>query len=189
MPERLPKMIESDGAMSAQNTEARLKLMTSETEQREPDGKFSAGNKIWKTRTDQGGRPPKFESPEALAAKCEAYFDWVHANPLYEAKAFSNGLTVDLPKMRAMTIGGMCLHLGIALQTWRDYAAREDFSHATEWAEQVIRTYKFEGAAADLLSPNIIARDLGLVDKSENKVDVPEGGGLAAILARIGATK
>lgn len=31
--------------------------------------------------------------------------------------------------------------------------------------EQIIRQQKFEGAAAELLNPNIIARDLGLADK------------------------
>ena len=34
--------------------------------------------------------------------------------------------------------------------------------------EQIIRTQKFEGAAAELLNPNIIARDLGLADRSEH---------------------
>lgn len=34
-------------------------------------------------------------------------------------------------------------------------------------AEEIIRRQKFEGAAADLFNPNIIARDLGLADKSE----------------------
>lgn len=34
-------------------------------------------------------------------------------------------------------------------------------------AEAVIYEQKFTGAAADLLNPNIIARDLGLADKKE----------------------
>ena len=34
-------------------------------------------------------------------------------------------------------------------------------------AEEIIRRQKFEGASADLLNANIIARDLGLADKAE----------------------
>lgn len=34
--------------------------------------------------------------------------------------------------------------------------------------EEIIRTQKFEGASADLLNPNIIARDLGLAEKQEH---------------------
>ena len=33
--------------------------------------------------------------------------------------------------------------------------------------KQIIKTQKFEGAAAELLNANIIARDLGLADKKE----------------------
>ena len=33
--------------------------------------------------------------------------------------------------------------------------------------EEIIRQQKFEGAAANLLNANIIARDLGLADKAE----------------------
>ena len=136
------------------------------------------------------GRPPKFRTPEDLAEKCEAYFQWVEDNPLHEDKlvTFQGSASHEpVQKMRAMTVAGLCLHLGIGEQTWRDYAAKPDFSGVTSWADRLIRTQKFEGAAADLLSPNIIARDLGLADKSESKVDA--NGGLAAVLARIGASK
>jgi hypothetical protein len=37
----------------------------------------------------------------------------------------------------------------------------------TTRVDEIIRTQKFQGAAADLLNPNIIARDLGLSEKSE----------------------
>ena len=143
--------------------------MTDETTQREPDGRFKVGNAVWKGRTDPGGRPAKFDKPEDLGAACAEYFEWVDANPLYEAKAFSNGTTASLPRMRAMTVGGLCLYLNIGEQTWRDYKAKPDFSEVTSFAEQVMRSQKFEGAAAGLLCPNIIARDLGLADKTESK--------------------
>ena len=48
--------------------------------------------------------------------------------------------------------------------------------------DEIIRTQKFEGASADLLNPNIIARDLGLADKSEL---TGAGGGAIETVTRI----
>lgn len=76
--------------------------------------------------------------------------------------------------MRAMTIDGLCIFLDIARDTWNNYRERQDFLAVCQRVEQIIRTQKFQGAAADLLNPSIIARDLGLADKSE--LSGPDGG-------------
>jgi hypothetical protein len=76
--------------------------------------------------------------------------------------------------MRAMTIAGLCIFLDIDQTTWRDYGTKKDFSRVVTRAEEVIRSQKFAGAAADLLNANIIARDLGLTDKQE--FSGPNGG-------------
>jgi hypothetical protein len=127
------------------------------------------GNRFWEARSTHG-RNPIFASPEDLWTAAVEYFEWVEENPLQEAKAFAyqGAVTVaSLPKMRAMTISGLCIFLDIARQSWDDYRAREGFSGITARVEEVIRSQKFAGAAADLLNANIIARDLGLADKSE----------------------
>lgn len=127
------------------------------------------GNKFWEARSSHG-RAPIFGSPDELWTACVEYFDWVEANPLYEAKAFAyqGDVTVkDLPKMRAMTVSGLCIFLDISVRTWAEYREREDFTPITTRVDEIIRTQKFQGAAADLLNPNIIARDLGLAEKSE----------------------
>lgn len=127
------------------------------------------GNSFWEARSSHG-RKPIFASPEELWGVCCEYFAWVEANPLYECKAFAfQGVVTkeDLPKMRAMTISGLCIFLDIGVHTWHDYRAKQDFSDVTTRVDEIIRTQKFQGAAADLLNPNIIARDLGLADKSE----------------------
>ncbi len=127
------------------------------------------GNQFWKARSSHG-RKPIFASPEDLWNAAVEYFEWVEANPLYEAKAFAfqGVVTVEsLPKMRAMTIGGLCIFLDIDQTTWSEYGRREDFFRVVTRVEAIIRDQKFAGAAADLLNPNIIARDLGLADKSE----------------------
>jgi DNA-packaging protein gp3 len=127
------------------------------------------GNSFWQARSSHG-RKPLFESPDALWEACLEYFEWVEANPLWEDKIISfQGLAthVDVAKMRAMTVAGLCIFLDISVQTWHDYKERKDFLEVTSRVDEIIRTQKFQGAAADLLNPNIIARDLGLSDKSE----------------------
>lgn len=72
---------------------------------------------------------------------------------------------VELPKMRAMTLSGLCTFLDITEETWRSYREKPDFLGVTTRAESIIYQYKFEGAAAGLLNPNIIAREMGLAEK------------------------
>jgi len=128
-----------------------------------------AGNQFWKARSSHGRRPI-FANPDALWSAAVEYFEWVEKNPLKEAQAFAyqGKVTIkDLPKMRAMTIAGLCLFLDISRDTFAEYREREGFSGVTTRIDDVIRTQKFEGASAGLLNPNIIARDLGLAEKSE----------------------
>lgn len=128
------------------------------------------GNRFWEARSSHG-RKPIFDNAEQLWDACCQYFQWVEENPLWEMKSYMyQGAPVQdqIPKMRAMTIGGMCLFLDIDQSTWFDYAKREGFTKIAREAEEVIRNQKFVGAAADLLNANIIARDLGLADRSEH---------------------
>lgn len=128
------------------------------------------GNQFWKARSKHG-RDKIFKDPETLWESCLEYFQWVEDNPLKaaEVKSFQGKHElVEVPKMRAMTISGLCIFLDIAPPTWFDYAKAEGFSDVTSRAEEIIRTQKFAGAAADLLNASIIARDLGLAEKQEH---------------------
>lgn len=134
------------------------------------------GNSFWKARSSHG-RNPIFKNPEVLWTAAQEYFEWVDANPLYEDQLIKwQGEAKHEPvaKMRAMTIDGLCIFLDIGESTWFDYTNRDDFSEVTTRITKIIRTQKFAGASADLLNANIIARDLGLADKSE--FSGPNGG-------------
>lgn len=127
------------------------------------------GNHFWKARSTHG-RKPIFDKPETLWTASVEYFEWVEANPLYESKAFSYQGRVTLkqiPRMRAMTINGLCIFLDINHETWTNYKKKDDFLGVTSQVENIIKDQKFAGAACDLLNANIIARDLGLKDKQE----------------------
>lgn len=137
---------------------------------RDDAGRFLPGNRFWEARSSAGPKP-KFADPESLWAACCEYFDWAHSNPLYadQLVTFQGTATHEpVAKMRAMTITGMCIFLDVSRSTWDEWrTSRPDLSDVIARAEQVVYTQKFEGASADLLNANIIARELGLADKSE----------------------
>lgn len=135
------------------------------------------GNQFWKQRAKHG-RSKIFSSPNKLWTAATEYFQWSDDNPLQEQKAFSyqgNITKTEITKMRAYTISGLSIFLGVTrnyLSDMRDGLKLEtkqgrDFSRIINLIEEVIFTQKFEGAAADLLNANIIARDLGLADKRD----------------------
>lgn len=140
-------------------------------EGRDEAGRFQPGNRIWEARS-RAGLKPIFENGDALWEACVGYFQWVEDNPLHEAKAFAyeGKVTVaDLPKMRAMTIAGLCIFLEVGRSTWDEWKKeRADLAEVIERVEEIIYEQKFTGASAGLLQPQIIARDLGLVDRKEH---------------------
>ena len=116
------------------------------------------------------GRPPLFDTAEEMYAACCEYFEWVVENPLYEDKAFQfqgEPVHTHVVKPRAMTLVAMCTFLGCSRDAWEQYRKREGFAETCELVDNIIYTQKFELAAADLLNVNLIARDLGLRDRSE----------------------
>lgn len=130
-----------------------------------------SGNRFWEARSKHG-RKALWDDPDELFEACCDYFKWVEDNPLYESKpfAFQGQSWVEVvPKMRAMTIKGLCIFLGMSHETWLQYGKKEGFSEVVEMANNIIRVQKFTGAAADLLNASIISRDLGLQDAT--KVD------------------
>lgn len=126
------------------------------------------GNQFWKQRSKHG-RDKIFEKPEYLWEAAMEYFQWCDENALIEIDFRGKDATsVNLPKMRAYTWDGLELFLDI--YSLRDYKTKpeyKDFTQVITRIEKIIYTQKFTGAAAGFLNPNIIARDLGLIDKSE----------------------
>jgi hypothetical protein len=140
------------------------------------------GNKYWEFR-EKHGRNHKY-TPEALWKEALLYFQWVEDNPLWEAIIIQRGIKVKdkkgnesmkyftkAPKLRAMTVKAFNLYADISHTTWGNYKDNKDFVAITTRIEDVIYSQKFEGAAATLLNPNIIARDLGLKDVSEYNIN------------------
>lgn len=129
------------------------------------------GNQFWMNRTKHG-RDKLFSSPEVLFNEAMSYFQWCVDNPLYEKDwVGKDAYEVDKPKMRAFTWTGLEVYLDIdSLREYKTNPTYKEFSQVISRIDKIIYTQKLEGAAAGLLNANIIARDLGLVDKKQQDI-------------------
>jgi hypothetical protein len=134
------------------------------------------GNRFWELRS-RHGRKTLFETPQLLwEAACE-YFAWCEDNPLIEIDfKGKDAERVEIPKMRAMTMQGLCLFLDCNVVYFNHFETElkkredelsKDFCKIVARIRETIYQQKFTGAAAGFLNPNIIARDLGLTEKKE----------------------
>jgi hypothetical protein len=136
-------------------------------------GAFKEGNEIWKLATYSGRE--RLYTPEELLATAKKYFVWCAEHPLYEHKAMQEKgkiKIVKIPKLRVFTYEGLTLFLGVNSNYIQQFRKTDtgEYSWVLAFIDSTIYSQKFESAAADLLNANIIARDLGLVDRSETKV-------------------
>ena len=137
---------------------------------------FPVGNQFWQLRSKHG-RDRIFKSPALLwEAACE-YFQWVVDNPLIEIDFVGKDAErVEKPHTRPLTYEGLFSYLGVNKDYFNDFerslegkkdGLSADFSGIITHIRQTIYRQKFEGAACGFYNANIIARDLGLADKSD----------------------
>ena len=138
------------------------------------------GNQFWKLQSKHG-RDKLFATPELMwEAACE-YFEWCQKNPLIEVDyKGKDAVKVELPKMRAFTLHGLCNYIGCNTEYFRNFRNNlpkdeQAFRSVVTRITEVIYDQKFTGAAAGFLNANIIARDLGLADSTRNELSGPNG--------------
>lgn len=128
-------------------------------------GKNLKGVQLWKLRKRHGVEK-KYKTAAQIWAGALNYFQWCVDNPILQKVALSDGDSTKsvrvIPKMRAMTLEGLSVHLGITHRTWNNYANRPEFALICHEIETIIFEQKFTGAAAGELNANIISRHLGL---------------------------
>lgn len=126
---------------------------------------------LWEIGASRLGQPPCFNSPGEMLERAIEYFKWCEDNPLGEHKIFAQqGAIVDgeVKHKRPYTQAGLCVYLGISEQTWRNYRdSNPAYFEVTKLITDAMYDQKFAGASAGIFNANIIARDLGLKDKSE----------------------
>ena len=147
------------------------------------------GNEYWKLRT-KDGRDKIFDTPEQIVDAANEYFEWIQDNPLKEQLTYhSAGIITQAygNKMRAMSLEGLCNFLDIHVDTFKLYENRQDFIGVTKRIRQIIDNQQFEGAASGFLNANIIARKLGLTDRTDVTTDgkqLPQAGAISVRIVR-----
>lgn len=137
------------------------------------------GNQFWKLRSKHG-RDKLFASPELMLDAAFEYFEWADSTPLKESEAKTVNIgdyqseiqVIELPRMRAFTMIGLCRYLCCNEAYFKNFKAQLpkdeiDFNAVIAQIEGIVYEQKFTGAAAGMLNANIISRDLGLADKKE----------------------
>jgi hypothetical protein len=135
----------------------------------QPPTLFQPGNQLWKVRSKHG-RDKLFTDRAILLEACLEYFEWAESHPIFEAKAYmyqGEIISTAVPHIRALTLAGLCVFIGITQETWGQYRKHAEYSEVISEIEGMMYEQKFSGAAAGMLNANIIARDLGLVEKAE----------------------
>jgi len=126
---------------------------------------FEKGNSFWEQRSKHG-REKLFQTPELMWEAAKEYFEWCEANPLIEIDYKGKDADrVEIPKLRAFTLHGLCLYLDCNTQYFKTFKAqlrendeyKSDFNTVITRIEEIIYNQKFTGAAAGFLNPNIIA--------------------------------
>lgn len=131
------------------------------------------GNKYWQLRSKHG-RDKLFATPELLWEAAKEYFEWCDNNPvLKEDYVGKDADRVERQLQRPYTISGLCVYIDASRQWWNEFRgnASQDFLVILTRIEEIIYSQKFDGAAVGVFNQSIIARDLGLVEKTESKVE------------------
>jgi hypothetical protein len=146
------------------------------------------GNQFWKLADPEFlGKPKNFPKPIDLWNACKPYFEWVDENPIIKQSTTTTAKGTfhnEEPLQKPYTWMGLYVFLGVS--DLSAYKENKDYFQVITHIDNIIRNQKFEGATAGIFNANIIARDLGLVDKKEietNSKDLSESEIDAKILA------
>ena len=131
------------------------------------------------------GRPKKLSSPKKLWELFCDYYDLVKNNPATKEDFIRGGehagSKIRLQLEKPLTWAGFesMLRDRDVIAKMEDYKANKD-NRYTDFAEVIARIEqkmwddKFTGASVGIYNANIIARDLGLSDKSESTITVEQ---------------
>lgn len=134
---------------------------------------FQKGNQYWKHRSKHG-RDRIIQDPETLANAADEYFQWCTDNPLYTIDyRGKDAQEVVFPHPRVFQKGEFARFCH--LSEWRLIedlrAVSDDFSQVITRIEGIIRDQKYMNAVIGVFNSNIVARDLGLKDSTEQTIN------------------
>ena len=128
------------------------------------------------------GQPKKIETPEKFWELAEAYFKHTDDNPWISGELIKSGdlagTVVTIKKRMPYTwqgLGVYCFKLGYNTRLDEYKSNRkggyEDYSEVVHAINEIMYTQKFSGATNGDFNANIIARDLGLAERTVSTVN------------------
>lgn len=127
------------------------------------------GNQNWTFRKKHG-RDHKF-TPQQIWDEFETYRIHIQDNRWFKNEAIKSGdmagTIVSIPMTTPMSIEGFCVFAEMALQTFYSYEKHDDFVEIMSHIRLIIENQQLEGAIVGAFNPNIIARKLGLSEKTD----------------------
>lgn len=131
------------------------------------------GNNYWQFR-NKHGRNFKY-TPEGLWDEAVKYFEWMSERVWNKKEAIKSGdlagTIMDVPITTPMSIESFCLFADIDRKTFDNYESNskeyQDFFHIITRIRGIIESQQLEGATVGTYNANIIARKLGLADKTD----------------------
>ena len=127
--------------------------------------------RLWRLHKTGRMTSVEFFGPDDLWERCCNYFEWATDNPILEHKPYvSNGEDVNLQieHPQVFTKEGLRSYLGISKNRYKELKEDPEYADVIERVETQIYVNKFNGAAANVMNPMIISRELGLRDKLEH---------------------
>lgn len=131
------------------------------------------GNNYWNF-VGKHGRNHKY-TPSSLWKEAIQYFEWISQRVWNKNEAIKSGdmagVIIKVPTSTPMSIESFCLFADISYQTFLNYESNEGtykaFFEVTTRIRKTIEAQQFEGATVGAYNQNIIARKLGLADKTD----------------------
>ena len=125
------------------------------------------------------GRPLKY-NPANLEKKFVEYIEWCEANPVPVAaektssSEFGPRTTSEVVlKPRVISVTGFLIFLGESWCWWEQLdGSKTDFSKVKSRIHEYCKDFQVGMAYCGVYKENIVARNLGLAEKSENKHEV-----------------
>ena len=130
------------------------------------------GNQFWKRRLDLSEDGKKL-SVKQVAEKLTEYIQRCVETKLHEPDWVGKDATeVERPHMIILSIFGASAHLGINVDTWYEWKKDEKYSEIITRAETLFKAYNLEGAGANMINQNIVAR----IDGHRDQADLTSNG-------------
>lgn len=123
------------------------------------------------SRREKNGRELTYDSPEKLLAEAINYFKWCDQNPWIKRDVIRSGSRtgeiVEVPVPRPYTLEGLCVHIGISVNTFCEYEKDEALSPVTSHLREAIRLNLIEGTITGAYNIGVVSRILEYANKQE----------------------